>query len=238
MEKPLPILELQPSADRLAIDSEALKNYIAKLEYKKELDQQVSEKQLQRAHEEQLRQMADKIEELKLSKQKMKKELDEKSHAINMTLLRRNQQAFQEENYSQSRHPVSNLRLHGNNLGGGGGGSGGIIVLQPGDATSKGKSMMYNFSSKKNLEHKLSARRELQDSRRELQDSRRELQDSRRELHESPSRSELSPQLEDQVIFVRKSLWDINIFRSNQNLIDCGMNFVRTINGFKTSSLM
>lgn len=142
----------KPSSDRLTSDADALKNYINKLEYQKILDKQVLEKQLQKEHDQKVREMEDIIEALRLSRERLMKELESSSTTPKGRLA--HQKIYKE---SVSQPPTNRLvKHHHNTLGG----AGSPITLQPGDRSNK--SLLHNPSSKRTLhENKLSSRRDL-----------------------------------------------------------------------------
>ena len=200
LDKRMPKKDWKPSTDRI-VNGDPIKNYISKLEYKNVLDQQVLEKQLSRAHEEKVREMQLKIEELRLSKEKLKRELEDKTVVSNFPRAKKDQKQQQqphlhipssvinsvdttnEDIYSQPKRIHRTSKSNGIGLGGGGG----VIILQPGDPnTKKNKPSIYNYSSRKSSDNKLS---------------------SRRDLHESASRSEMEVfGSQNQVILRREKL--------------------------------
>lgn len=150
-------LNWKPSTDRLTNDADNLKNYINKLEYQKILDQQVLEKQLQKAHDQKVREMEDIIEGLRLSRERLMKELESNSTTPKTKMAHRK---IYKESTSQ---PPANRNPQHLQYAQGGGGADSPITLQPGDLNPKSnKSLLNNHSSKRALhENKLSSRRDL-----------------------------------------------------------------------------
>lgn len=169
-------LNWKPSTDRIINENENLKSKITKLEYQKMLDQQVLEKQLQKAYEQKVNEMEDMILQLRFERDKLAQEKNEGAPTSNRKPGHR---LFDQSSSLSPRdrnvtisytNNHSRKTLHG---GGGGSGAGAPIFIQPGDSNLKSirSSRNYHNSSKKIIfEDVLLSHRDPQDRTAHLDD--------------------------------------------------------------------
>lgn len=167
-------LSWKPSTDRFISEQENYKNHMLKLEYQKVLDQQALEKQLKKEYENKVREMEDMLEELRLSRERLLKELETNPNNA-VTPKIRSTPKIQHQSHSQT----PNGKIAFNNQQGGHintrqnhhqrqnsqrGGGGAAIVLQPGDFNhKKNKSLPKNLSSKRTIGYNKSSSRNFHD---------------------------------------------------------------------------
>ena len=153
LEQPKATLAWKPSSDQLVNEKEQQKEHQSKLDYRKILDQQVQEKQMRKAEEDRLLRMEDELEALRLSKDRMKKELEDKEAEEKLKAKREQQEKIL---LSVSPAPPTGGRKQktNNERSGGlgnGGGSSTMIILQPGDSGIKNKKGMKSNPSNRSF---------------------------------------------------------------------------------------